>query len=83
MPVREYKAKDSKRSCSYCVKGFERIERVHQAPLERCAKCGAPVIRLISAPSVGKSKSGLDDRAKNAGFHKLKKISHGEYEKKY
>jgi hypothetical protein len=32
---------------------------------------------------VGASQTGADDHAKRAGFHKLKKISHGEYEKIY
>jgi hypothetical protein len=41
------------------------------------------VARQISVPSVGGSKSGFDDRAKNAGFSKLKKLGSGEYEKQY
>jgi hypothetical protein len=35
------------------------------------------------APAIGRSKTKLDDRAKNAGFTKLKKIGTGEYEKMY
>jgi hypothetical protein len=29
----------------------------------------------------GRSRSGLDDRAGAAGFHKLKRAGRGEYEK--
>ena len=39
--------------------------------------------KMISAPSVGASQSNFDDRAKNAGFHKLQKLGKGEYEKQY
>jgi hypothetical protein len=41
------------------------------------------VRRVITAPAIGRSKSKLDDRAKSAGFTKLKRIGKGEYEKMY
>ena len=44
---------------------------------------GPALKKLISAPNVGGSESSADDRAKSAGFHKLKKVSTGEYEKLY
>ncbi len=59
------------------------MQKLSDEPLKRCPDCGAPVEKQISAPSVGLSRSGLDDRAKNAGFHKLKKLGKGEYEKQY
>jgi putative FmdB family regulatory protein len=83
MPIREYQSKDQKKRCQVCRDRFERIERLNDLPLLNCPQCGAEVIRLISAPRVGASSSGADDRAKRAGFHKLKKISKGEYEKLY
>lgn len=49
----------------------------------RCPRCGAPVEKQWSAPRVGHSVSNFDDRARSAGFHKLKKTGTGEYEKKY
>jgi predicted nucleic acid-binding Zn ribbon protein len=57
--------------------------RLSDEPLKQCPRCGAAVEKVISAPSVGASKSGMDDRAKQAGFHKLKRTGKGEYEKKY
>jgi len=33
--------------------------------------------------AVGASRSGLDDRAKAAGFTKLKRLGKGEYERQY
>ncbi|MCL1919666.1 MAG: hypothetical protein FWG50_01090 [Kiritimatiellaeota bacterium] len=44
---------------------------------------GAAITKCIVAPAIGRSKSKLDDRAKAAGFTKLKKIGKGEYEKMY
>ncbi len=83
MPIYEYVAEHNDEGCSFCRVGFEHLESLRDPPLEYCPKCGGRVKRQISAPSLGSSKSGLDDRAKNAGFHKLKKIGFGEYEKQY
>ena len=83
MPIREYIAVDLKNSCSHCRKGFEQVEQMENSPVSSCPKCGSAVERQISAPSVGGSQSGFDDRAKNSGFTKLEKLGDGEYEKKY
>ncbi len=83
MPIYEYTAVDDSKACEYCRKVFEHLAAVKQEPLKACPKCGAPVKRVISAPNVGGSKTCFDDRAKSAGFHKLKKIGKGEYEKQY
>jgi len=83
MPIREYQSGNPEKGCNICRDRFERIERLSEPPLLKCPQCGAELIRLISAPSVGASQTGGDDRAKRAGFHKLKKISRGEYEKIY
>jgi len=83
MPIYEYIAKDAKRRCEHCRNAFEALRRVSDPPIERCPKCDAPVVKQISAPAVGASKSGFDDRAKASGFHKLERRGKGEYEKKY
>lgn len=83
MPIREYQASDPEKGCNLCRNRFERIERLNEPVLVKCPECGAELVRLISAPRVGASQGGADDRAKRAGFHKLKKISRGEYEKIY
>ncbi|NQU38947.1 MAG: zinc ribbon domain-containing protein [Lentisphaerae bacterium] len=82
MPIYEYQSVESKHSCVHCRTGFDHF---HKSPgtLEVCPECGAAVKKLVSAPNVGGSESGADDRAKSAGFHKLKKVSTGEYEKLY
>ena len=83
MPIREYQTGNPEMGCSICRNRFERIERLNAPAVLKCPQCGAELVRLISAPSVGASQAGADDRAKRAGFHKLKKISKGEYEKIY
>lgn len=83
MPIREYQAGNPEKGCNYCRNRFERLERLNEPPISKCPQCGVELVRLVSAPRVGVSSSGADDRAKRAGFHKLKKISRGEYEKIY
>jgi putative FmdB family regulatory protein len=84
MPIYEYSAKDAAGPCcDYCAERFEHLQKIGDAPLAHCPLCGAPVVRLISAPAVGRSQSSLDNQAKSAGFHKLKRLGKGEYEKQY
>jgi len=83
MPIREYQVNDPAQGCAACCRPFERLERLQAPPLDKCPVCGAPISRLISAPVVGGSKSSLDRRASQAGFHKLKRLGRGEYEKQY
>lgn len=83
MPIREYIAVDPKKSCAHCKEGFEQVEPMEAPTCTVCPECDSKVERQISVPRVGGSDSGFDDRAKGAGFSKLKKLGHGEYEKKY
>ena len=83
MPVYDYAAADSKHSCAHCAEGFEVTQSLAEPRLTVCPMCGAAVKKCIVAPAIGRSKSKLDDRAKAAGFTKLKKIGKGEYEKMY
>jgi len=83
MPIYEYQVSKGSAGCEYCAEGFEILQKLSDPLLEQCPKCGKPVTKQISAPSLGASKSGFDDRAKSAGFHKLEKRDKGTYEKKY
>ena len=83
MPIREYIASEPSDGCPHCRDGYEVLEAVEAEPQATCPACGAAVRRRISAPRVGRSQSGMDDRAKAAGFTKLKRVSKGEYEKEY
>lgn len=85
MPVYEYEARDAEEGggCEACRTPFEVVQKIADEPLKTCPKCGAPLRKLIPHVALGRSRSGLDDRAKAAGFTKLKKIGKGEYEKMY
>ena len=83
MPIYEYQATEGEKGCPFCANGFEQMQTLSEPKLEKCPECGAPVVRVISAPSLGRSASSLDDRAKAAGFTKLKRLGKGEYEKQY
>lgn len=83
MPLYDYQAKDPAHGCEKCRKPFEVMRRLDEPPLLRCPQCQAPLVKLIAAPALGRSKSALDDRAKAAGFHKLKRVDKGAFEKLY
>ena len=81
MPVYVYEAKG--KGCARCADGFEVSQSINDARLTCCPDCGAPVVRVIQAPALGHSKTDLNYRAKGAGFHALKRVQKGEYEKIY
>lgn len=83
MPIYVYEAKNSKLGCAKCQKGFEVSQRLADAKLTVCPTCGASIYRVIQAPGLTHSRTDLHYRAKRAGFHTLKKVSKGEYEKIY
>ena len=81
MPLYVYEAKGN--GCAKCSGGFEISQSIKDAKLETCPDCGAPVVRVIQAPALGHSRTDLNYRAKRAGFHALKRVQKGEYEKMY
>ena len=83
MPLYVYEARDPKRSCGKCKDGFEIVQKLSDPKLETCPDCGSRVERVPAAAAVGFSQSNLDDRAKAAGFTKLKRLGKGEYERQY
>ena len=83
MPIYVYEAEDAGSSCDECRGGFEIRQSLAESRLEKCPKCGAPVIRVIQAPGLTHSRTDLHYRAKRAGFKCLKKVQKGEYESVY
>ena len=83
MPIYVYEAKDAKKSCAKCRGGFEISQSIKDDRLTACPDCGAPIERVIQAPGLTHSKTVLHYRAKRAGFHSLKRVEKGEYEKMY
>ena len=83
MPLYVYEAKEPKKGCARCAKGFEITQSLKDDKLTECPDCGAEIFRVIQAPGLGHSKTDLHYRAKRAGFSCLKKVQKGEYEKMY
>ena len=83
MPLYVYEAKDPATGCARCRDGFEVAQSLSAAKLTHCPDCGAAIYRVIQAPGLTHSKTDLHYRAKRAGFHTLKRIGKGEYEKMY
>lgn len=83
MPTYEYQAVNPKKCCDYCRNGFDILQKIVDARLSACPKCGAPIQRVLSAPALGRSQSNLHDRAKAAGFHSIKRVDKGTFEKMY
>ncbi len=83
MPVYRYEVKDGAAGCRRCRGGFEVVQAMSDPRLETCPECGAAIVKTPVASSVGRSEAAFDDRAKSAGFSKLKRLGKGEYEKQY
>ncbi len=83
MPIYVYRARNPEKGCASCAEPFELIQSLREAPLAVCPECGAAVERVPTAAAIGFSQSNLDDRAKAAGFTKLKRLGKGEYERQY
>ena len=83
MPIYVYEAKEAGKGCEKCRGGFEVTQSIKDAALTACPACGAAIFRVIQAPGLTHSRTDLHYRAKRAGFHTLKKVSKGEYEKIY
>jgi putative FmdB family regulatory protein len=83
MPFYEYQAEPVSSGCTHCSQPFSVLQKMSDPRLTQCPQCGGPVTRIISPPAIGRSASSLDHRAKQSGFHKLKRLGKGEYEKQY
>ena len=83
MPLYVYEAKEPKKGCARCAKGFEITQSLKDDKLTKCPDCGAEIFRVIQAPGLTHSRTDLHYRAKRAGFSCLKKVQKGEYEKMY
>lgn len=83
MPLYVYQARKTEKSCEYCRQGFEILQGIKESPLSYCPRCHAAVKRVFAPVSQGESKTAFDRRAKEKGFHKLKRVDKGTYEKLY
>ena len=82
MPIYEYKPLHQA-GCSYCVDGFELLQKLAELPLQTCPQCQRAIRRQISAPNLGKSDGASLDRGnlEKHGFTRYEKAEKGVYEK--
>ena len=83
MPFYIYRCVNEIKCCDFCRQEFEVFQSVKDETLAKCPKCRAAVKKIITGFSTVESKTGFDRRAKDQGFHKLKKVDKGKYEKLY
>ncbi|HET6632739.1 MAG TPA: zinc ribbon domain-containing protein [Rhodanobacteraceae bacterium] len=82
MPIYEY-APSGPAHCPHCEQGFERLQRLADAPLTTCPECGAAVERRISAPNMAMGGAHLlkESNVEKKGFTQYRRIGKGTYEK--
>ena len=78
MPFYDYRAIDG--GCEHCADAFEVMHKRGER-LEACPECGAPLERLLTGVSVGKSKKLALKHLHKAGFTQYGRAGKGEYEK--
>ena len=81
MPLHKYEPDGD--SCPYCQKGFEVLQRLHDAPLTQCPECGKPCHRAISTVATIRSERDLlsPKNLERHGFTQYKRTGDGKYEK--
>lgn len=83
MPIYEYQAKSSNDGCEHCLNGFDRLQKLADAPILACPQCGHPVKRVISAPNLQSMGSDAlkPKNVEKQGFTQYRKVGKGKYEK--
>ena len=75
MPTYEYEVAAGRRGCPTCNVGFEARHGMNEPGPTECPRCGAKVVRRITAPGLGlrhNEKAVLGDaNLKRHGFKKL------------
>lgn len=81
MPIYEYIA--TAQGCEHCSQGFDHLQKLSDAELQQCPRCGAALRRKISAPhmAVGNSHLTSESHAAKHGFTQYRRAGGGVYEK--
>ena len=81
MPIYTYQAAGDEH-CLYCVKPFDRRQKMDAPRLEQCPECGSPLRRVISAPNLASSAPNTsEENLGKKGFTQYRKLEKGVYEK--
>ena len=82
MPIHEYVAVAAA-GCPHCEGGFELLQKIGDAPLTTCPRCGAAVKRLLGAPQIvsGQAHVLQERHIAKHGFTQYRRVGKGKYEK--
>lgn len=81
MPIYTYRSTEA--GCDYCAPGFDLMQKLADAELTACPRCGAPVKKQLCAPALAIGGAHLlnEKRVGDKGFTQYRKIGKGVYEK--
>jgi putative FmdB family regulatory protein len=81
MPIYEYAATGA--GCEHCRGHFDVRQKLADDALTQCPRCGAPVLRVISAPAfaIGNAHTLKEKHAAKHGFTQYRRAGNGVYEK--
>jgi putative FmdB family regulatory protein len=81
MPIYEYAAVE--KGCAHCETHFDMHQKLAEAELSVCPKCGAPIHRVLTAPMVTMGGSHLlkESHVEKHGFTQYRRAGGGVYEK--
>ena len=87
MPLYTYENKHEDQHCTYCLGGFDVMQKLADPILSHCTYCGSPIKKIITAVNLNTGttaspNSTLSEKniAKN-DFTQYRKVGKGQYEK--
>ncbi len=87
MPLYTYENKHDNAYCTYCLGGFDVMQKLADPVLKHCSYCGSEVKKIITASHVntgttGSPNSTLSEKnIEKNGFTQYRKVGQGQYEK--
>jgi putative FmdB family regulatory protein len=81
MPIYEYAA--SGKGCPHCEAHFDVLQKLADATLTQCPRCGAAVVRVIGVASVAMGNTHVlkESNVAKKGFTQYRRAGDGVYEK--
>lgn len=73
--------------CSYCLAGFDVVQKMVDDAFTICPQCGHDIRRVISAPALtsqltrDSNKTLSEQNIEKNGFTQYRKVGNGKYEK--
>ena len=87
MPLYTYENKHDDIHCTYCLGGFDVMQKLADPILKQCTYCGCDIVKVIKAPHVktgttGSPHSTLSEKnIEKNDFTQYRKVGKGQYEK--